>query len=968
MTPDSERRLGTDTSASSAGGGSLFAYAEGNARIYQAMGDMTVIARPGAPEGPAVVPVAVQVDEEAVFVGRGEQIEELLTVFGEPRDAGAVVVSAGMGGVGKTALVTRAAARAVEQGQVSSAVVLNLNGYDPDAAQRAKPRDVLGPLLRVLGMADEDVPITVPEQLTAYHALLDGWQQQGRRLLLVLDNAADAGQVTALLPPAPHSAAVTTRDTLTLPGRTHRLDLDTLPMTDAVDLLTQLLQRNALEDPRAGEGAALVRLADLCGCLPLALEIVAAVLADEPSMTVAELADELEQAPQSLESLRRADRSVAAVLELSWHRLTERDAAAAELLSLLPLNPGPDLSTAVAAALAGIADAQVKPRLRALRHAHLLRQAGGRWRMHDLVRQHARSRLNDKHRVPALRRVLEHYDRTADAANDHLRALLGTSVPDTFPGRAEALAWFDTERANLTSAVALALDTGHHDVTTHLAIALVWYLTWRRHLSDLVTVSEHALAAAQYCNLPRTLAIAWSDFGVALHEVRRFEEAIAAQEQAAAIFREIGDRQGKGRALINLGNALQGVWRFEEAIAAQEQAAAIYRETGDRHREGIALNNLGNALQGVWRFEEAIAAHEQAAAIYRETGDRHGEGGALNNLGNALREVRRFEEAIAAHEQAAAIYRETGDRHGEGRALNNFGLVLREVRRFEEAIAAHEQAAAIYRETGDRHGEGGALNNLGLVLEEVRRFEEAIAAHEQAAAIYRDFGDRQGEGTALNNLGLALGEVRRFEEAIAAHEQAAAIYRDFGDRQGEGRALINLGNALQDVRRFDEAIAAQEQAAAIFRETGDRQGEGRALNNLGNALRQVRRFDEAIAAHEQAAAIYRETGDRHGEGGALNNLGLALRQVRRFDEAIAAQEQAAAIFRQTGDRHREGTALNNLGNAFEDAGRLEEATDAWATAVSAFEEAGDPGLRSNCDRKARHIAAEPGVSTAPVAD
>ena len=137
---------------------------------------------------------------------------------------------------------------------------------------------------------------------------------------------------------------------------------------------------------------------------------------------------------------------------------------------------------------------------------------------------------------------------------------------------------------------------------------------------------------------------------------------------------ETGDRHGEGTALNNLGIALKEVRRFEEAITAHQDAAAIFRETGDRHGEGMALDNLGNALQEVRRFEEAITAHQDAAAIFRETGDRHGEGMALNNLGAALQEVRRFEEAITAHQDAAAIFRETGDRHGEGMALNNLGM------------------------------------------------------------------------------------------------------------------------------------------------------------------------------------------------------------------------------------------------------------------------------------------------------
>jgi tetratricopeptide (TPR) repeat protein len=78
--------------------------------------------------------------------------------------------------------------------------------------------------------------------------------------------------------------------------------------------------------------------------------------------------------------------------------------------------------------------------------------------------------------------------------------------------------------------------------------------------------------------------------------------------------------------------ALEDLRRFDEAITACQDAAAIFRDTGDRLREGMALGNLGTALQEVRRFDEAITAHQDAATIYRETGDRHGEDMALGNL------------------------------------------------------------------------------------------------------------------------------------------------------------------------------------------------------------------------------------------------------------------------------------------------------------------------------------------------
>ena len=496
--------------------------------------------------------------------------------------------------------------------------------------------------------------------------------------------------------------------------------------------------------------------------MPLALQISAALLKADPALSAGELADELSVTQERLRSMRYDNgtrpgaSSVAAALELSYRQLAK---TAARVFRLLPVNPGPDVSTAAAAALADLSVSEVHRALARLVWAHLVEAApggGGRWRMHDLIRPYAQH-LSDAHaeadgREQARDQLLGYYLSMAKSADGYLRMLPGMAVPDEFTGRDGALAWLDAEWASLTAAVQMAADTGRDRAAMSLPLLLAQYFAWRRRFDDLLATTTISLNAA----------------------------------------RRLSNRDGEGDALNNLGGALLEMCRFEEAITAHQDAAAIYRETGDRQGEGDALNNLGLALKGLHRFEEAITAHQDAAAIYRETGDRQGEGNALNNLGLALKGLHRFEEAITAHQDAAAIYRETGDRQGEGNALNNLGLALKGLHRFEEAITAHQDAAAIYRETGDRQGEGNALNNLGLALKGLHRFEEAITAHQDAAAIYRETGDRQGEGNALNNLGLALKGLHRFEEAITAHQDAAAIYRETGDHQGEGIVLENL--------------------------------------------------------------------------------------------------------------------------------------------------------------------------------
>ncbi|SPL88360.1 Putative regulatory protein [[Actinomadura] parvosata subsp. kistnae] len=811
--------------------------------------------------------------------------------------------------MGKTALALVAAHQAMAEDWFGGGVFfIDLRGYTPDPCERVPATAAAGQLLRAMGIRDTDLPPTGEEQLGLYRSMLEERARKGRAVLVVADNAATTGQVEPLLPAQPcHRLLVTSRHILALPA--HLVDLAVLPEADAVDLLGTALEMGRADPRVAAEPGPAKEIGRLCGRLPLALQIIAALLRAEPGRPLADVAAELADAHHRLDALDSGDRdpygrplAVRAAFDLSYQHLLADQPEQARLFRLLPLNPGPDISLPAAAALADTSEPVVRRHLAALARAHLLTTpVAGRWGMHDLVRlyagQHGLSQAVDDQREQALDRLLGHYLDTAEFANAHLRALSGQPVPDRFTGRDDALAWFGAERANLVTAVAVAHAAGRHQIASCLSACLNVYLSWRRALDDLLTVSTIAAAAAS----------------------------------------QLGDRRGEGGALNNLGLALRAVRRFEEAITVHRNAVTIYRELSDRHGEGQALNNLGNALQEVRRFGEAITVHRNAVTIYRELGDRHGESGALNNLGLDLRELRRFEEAVTAHQDAVALCRGLGDRRGEGQALNNLGLALQEVRRFGGAITAHRAAATIYRDLGDRHSEGTALNNLGLALQEVRRFEVAIIALRAAATLHRDLGDRQGEGLALNNLGLVLRRIRRFEEAIAAHQQDLRICRDLGDRHGEGRALNNLGLALHGSRRWEEAITTYQDAVVLCRDLGDRHGEGRALNNLGLALQEVRQFGEAITVLQQCLHICRDLGDRHGEGQALNNLGLALRESRRCEEAIATYQDAAAIHRDLGDRHGQGLALNNLGLALHDMGRVDEAIIAFKRALTMFD-------------------------------
>lgn len=875
------------------------------------------------------------------LVGRGDDLEALLAALdpeaSEPR-AVAVCAVAGLAGVGKTELAVQAAHAAVSNGWFpGGALFIDLNGYDE--ARRLDAGPALDSLLRALGIPAEYIPPHTQDRARLYASVLAELAKQGRRVLVVLDNAFSAEQARPLLPTDGATRAIlTSRHTLgSLDAQL--VELPVLSPEDAVDLLGRAVRTaRGTEDSRVTEDPAQTHVvAGLCGFLPLALRIVAALLAEDPTRSVAAIALDLAQERTRLDELQYDDLAVRAAFELSYRHLSERQAQA---FRLLPINPGPDVSTEAVAALTDGDNRTTRLTLTDLARAHLIERGtdSGRWRMHDLIRLYAvelgQQDAGTSHEA-AVERILDYYLASATLASLPLSEP-PVPVSDHFRDSAEALTWLDQERRNLVGCVALAGAEGLAKTAIDLTGHIYEYLARRRLFDDVIVVARTAVDAARSQGLRNEESVALNFLGNALRETRQFEPAVTAHLQAAAIGTAIGDRMRQGQALTNLGLALQELNRSTEAIDAHREAAAILAGIGERRGEGMALHNLGNALLAVDQFDEALTVLQTDLTICRELSDRRGEAVTLMSLGGALAKVHDEEAAVAVTRQAVEIFAELGDRYSTGVALLNLGTVLVERGRLDEAVARQEEAAVIFAEAGDRRNEGLARNNQGVTLGQAERFHEAVTAHRLARAAWQESGNREGEvnaltceGTAQIGLGGVLAALGRFEDALAPLRQGIAICREVGKRDGESLALGTLGYALAMVGRFEEAVGALRTAAEIADRLGPLPWQAIVTARLGFALLHASRFDEAITTNRRAAELCGRVGDKHDQASALNDLGIALAQTRRFEEAVTANRQAARIFAELGEKGGQSVALTNVGNSLIQLGRTEEADAAF---------------------------------------
>ncbi|NEC87371.1 tetratricopeptide repeat protein [Streptomyces sp. SID12501] len=622
----------------------------------------------------------------------------------------------GMGGIGKTALAVEAAHQACARAWFpGGALFVDLRGYDDDPV--TADQAVLA-LLDALGVRGPDLPPSAARQYDAYRQLLAERQD---RMLLILDNASDPAQYLPLLPGTDrHRVLITSRDrpdSLAL----RLIDLETLPPDDSAALITRALHDADERDDRpAVEQDALHELTALCGHLPLALQIAAAMLRRRRHRGIASLVTEIKQAEDPTAVLDNGThgtdlygRSLALrpVLETSYRRLPPDQA---RLLRLLALAPGTDTGTDVVAALIDLDTEAALSLLEDLAATHLVTpvraddgsDTGVRWRLHDLVRVFGVGVVvGDVGLVEegeaARGRVLAFYLAWAGAADDWLRWLPGMEVPGRFGDRREALGWLDGERAGLVAAVGWGELERYADTAWRLAACLAVYLEWRRYFDDWVGVGRAGLEAAGRAGDGEGEARAWDHLGLALREAGRAVEAVEAHTRSRDLHQAAGDRHGEADAWNNLGGALREAGRVAEAVEAHTRSRDLHQAAGDRHREARAWNNLGLALREAGRVAEAVEAHTRSRDLHQAAGDRRREASARYNLGNALREAGRVAEAVEGYGKALEVYQEFEDWYWTGQVLHNLALIHKAAGRRVEARACWLRAADAYTQAGD---------------------------------------------------------------------------------------------------------------------------------------------------------------------------------------------------------------------------------------------------------------------------
>ncbi|MFB7375216.1 BTAD domain-containing putative transcriptional regulator [Streptomyces sp. NPDC056222] len=701
------------------------------ARPVEESAPAPVVARPA--QLPATVPD---------FTGRNSFVRDLgkrlSTAEGSVM---AVSALAGIGGVGKTTLAVHVAHEArphFPDGQL----YVDLQGA---GARAAAPETVLGAFLRALGTPDSAIPDSLDERAALYRSTLDG-----RRVLVLLDNARDAAQIRPLLPGTAGCAAlVTSRIRMVDLAGAHLVDLDVMSPEEALQLFTRIVGAERV----SAEREAALDVVAACGFLPLAIRIAASRLAARRTWTVAVLAAKLADERRRLDELQAGDLAVKATFELGYGQL---EPAQARAFRLLGLADGPDISLAAAAAVLDLELHATEDLLEALVDTSLLESAApGRYRYHDLVRLYARACAERDEQPPverelALSRLLDFYlstaarvyaiERPGDRTVAHLEATHHAGLE--FSDHAQALDWLHAE-------------------------------------ADCVLACAQQSLAPESLRRAVDLLMATKDLAESGINALRYEMAAVAARDAA---RAACDARSEGRARTTLGQVYSTAGRFDEADEQARLAMDLGRSSGDPWTRGNAPNERGILALYENRHLDAETHLSQARDAFRADANKPGEASALCNLSRVHLATGRVASAVELAKQGIAIYAEADT--GLALRLANgkyaLGLALTAGGQTVEARAVLTEALGVFQESRQQLWHGMTLFRLAEVHLADRRYAAAAANAEQALSVLHGIGGEWRRANVLTVLGRGLSALGQTDRARVCWSEALTVFERLG--------------------------------------------------------------------------------------------------------------------------------------------------------------------------------------------
>lgn len=747
------------------------------------------------------------------FTGREAlvgQLEASLT----NSDGVPVVSINGPGGVGKTALAVHVGHNLADRfpdGQL----YVDLRGAE---ALRMDPSAVLADFLGQLGVSGTGIPTALNDRARLFRSRL-----AGRRVLVVLDNAATEAQIRPLLPGSAGCAVlITSRARLSALEGATTVDLEVLETSEAITLLTRIAGSERVQS----DEAAARELVQLCGHLPLAVRIAGARLQDKQHWSVARFVERLRDGRRRLSELHAREDDVRAVFALGYQG---RGSEEQKMFRLLGVIRSTVFTTWSASALMDIQPLDAEDLLEALVEAQLVEvssqddRADGmvRYRFHDLVRLYAQERLeaeeSAQERESATVRLLDAFVLYGCRANAAIERWPEdpwsppTGTPPVWSDQSTIMTvdsdpagWLSRERDGMVHAVRQAHEAERWDHTWNLAAALATILEWEADWQNWQTVLELSRDAAERGGDPRRRAIA-------LYRLARFAwdrddwvPAASLFDECSAAVAELADARLTAIVERGRGELWRDQGRWQRAIEAYERSLEHFRAVGERHWTARVIGNLGDVHRDQGRWTEALACYEECLADFESLDDSRSVAITTRSMGDVYRDQGSLPQAISCYGRCLPTFRAIGDVRWQAFTLRARAVAHAHHGDRDAALSDAEEALAIFRQVADRRGEAIVLQIIGDVHAGDGEWAEALDLYQVSVAILAELGDTRTEAMTRRCIARGHHHLRDWDAARSEYGRSLEMLRALGDV----RALAQVEEDLAMLRADEERESA----------------------------------------------------------------------------------------------------------------------------------------------------------------
>ncbi|GIH03838.1 SARP family transcriptional regulator [Rhizocola hellebori] len=739
---------------------------------------------------PTVVPAQIP-PAPADFTGRADPLERL--VFDLQRPCPGVHIVAGQGGSGKSALATFAAHR-IAKSFPDGLLFAELRGMSD---MPATPGEVLGGFLRALGVDPVQVPDSARERTELFRSFV-----ANRRVLVLLDDAADERQVRPLLPGGQGCGVlITSRDRLPGLSGACLIELEMLADGEALGLLSSI----AGDDRVAAEPEAAQRILSVCENLPLAIRVVGARLATRRQLPLEVLAGRLTDERQRLDELCAGDLAVRTSIGLSYRALADEAKVALRRMAFISI---PDFSPEVVGWLLDGDGAGAERRLELLVDSQLVTFAGPdqlgvlRYRLHDLVRLYAREAaeaeepIEELHAAVArvvggwlrvLERIAEHFP-PADIVwrQEAVSAPQHESEPVEVSSRIldRASEWMQGEEAAMASGIERAAALGMHElVCEFVASRAAMEMEGANRFDFRARIVGAALEASRRAGDAQAEAGMLAQLAQLRYAQDLYGDARRHFSEALSRFRLIHDVRGQAAALAGLGAACREPGRLAEALHFLDQAATLLQALDDQRGIGYVYRLRGSVRLEQGDFDGTQSDLDISLRAYRAVGSERGAAYTLRTMGLYHRAIGEHAEAMRMCGEAAAIFERLGDELMQSYAVRAQAKAQMRLGDAPGALPRLEWALWAARKVNDRWGQANTLRVLGQLHLAAGRLDLAESCLDAAVSVWDTIDAPLWRARTRHDLCLvyrARGDVAAADETLA---EACRVFHDHGARE-----------------------------------------------------------------------------------------------------------------------------------------------------------------------------------------